>query len=351
MFDITWLKEVILGQKSLTALVAFILYAIILGPLTKLIEIIILKLTHRTKTKLDDIIIKKLYKWVFYLLFLIGTKYAFIYSGVLLKYADKLILILDSLLILVLFYALYVFIDVFIAYGGKKFASKTKSTMDDSLIPLIEKFTKWFFIIIAFLIIFSKWGIDIGAVLAGLGIAGIAIGFAVKDSLANIFGGISLILDKNFKVGDKIKIDSGDVGVIEDIGLRSTKLKDYDNHLIIVPNGKLANSKIINYVKPDPKLKFKIDFAVEYGVDVDKVKKIILKVLEGISSVVDEPAPSVLFKEMGDSALIFSARAWVENYGDAFMTKEESTCEIYKALNKAKINIPYPQMDVHVKKR
>ena len=155
---------------------------------------------------------------------------------------------------------MYVFLDIFIAYYGKKFAAKTKSTMDDSLIPLVEKFTKWFFVIIALLIIFSKWGVDIGAVLAGLGIAGIAIGFAVKDSLANIFGGISLILDKNFKVGDKIKIDSGDVGVIEDIGLRSTKLKDYDNHLIIVPNGKLANSKIVNYVKPNPKLKFKIDF-------------------------------------------------------------------------------------------
>ena len=95
MFDITLLKEAILSQKSLTALAAFVLYTIILGPLTKFLQFLILKITHQTKTNFDTLIVKRLYKWAFYFLLLLGTKYAFIYSGVLLKYVDKLILILQ----------------------------------------------------------------------------------------------------------------------------------------------------------------------------------------------------------------------------------------------------------------
>ena len=180
---------------------------------------------------------------------------------------------------------------------------------------------------------------------------GIAISFAVKDSLSNIFGGISIILDQSFRVGDKIKIDSGEVGVVEDIGLRSTKIKNYDNQIIILPNGYMANAKVINYAQPNNLVKFRVNFGVDYGSNPEKVKKVIIETLIKIKNVLKDPAPGVVFKEMGDSALIFQAMAWVDDYNDAFMTKEESTNKIYLALNKAKIGIPFPQMDVHLKKK
>ena len=178
----------ILGNTALTALVAFLIYVILLIPSTKILGIIVLRLTRKTKTKADDILIKKLYKWVFYFLFFIGLKFAFIYSNILLNFIDLITKIIDSLLILIVAYSIYVIIDVFIEVGGGKWASKTKSTVDDSLIPLARKFTKLLFMIFGVLIVLSKWGIDITALVAGLGVAGIAISFAVKDSLSNIFG-------------------------------------------------------------------------------------------------------------------------------------------------------------------
>jgi len=183
-----------------------------------------------------------------------------------------------------------------------------------------------------------------------LGIAGIAIGLAVKDSLANIFGGVSLILDRNFKIGDKIKLESGEEGVIKDIGLRSTRLLTLDNQLIIIPNGILSNAKIQNFVLPDPKERVAIKFGVEYGSDVKKVKDIVIKAVKNVENILEEPAPEVLLIEMGDFALIFVCRVWVNSYKNAERTKAKATEAIYTALNKAKIVIPYPTHTVYVKK-
>ena len=115
------------------------------------------------------------------------------------------------------------------------------------------------FVILALLFIMNRWGIEIGPLLASLGIAGIAIGFAVKDSLANIFGGIQLIVDKTFKVGDKVELSDGTVGVIQDISLRSTRIRTYDNELIIIPNGKMANEAIKQTKAYDSKIKLITD--------------------------------------------------------------------------------------------
>ena len=341
----------IFGNTALTALVAFLIYVILLIPFTKILGIIVLRLTRKTKTKADDFLAKRLYKWVFYFLLFIGLRFAIKYSNIFINFIDLITKIIDSLLILIVAYSIYVIIDVFIEVGGGKWASKTKSTVDDSLIPLARKFTKLVFMIFGVLIVLSKWDIDITALVAGLGVAGIAISFAVKDSLSNIFGGISIILDQSFRVGDKIKIDSGEVGVVEDIGLRSTKIKNYDNQIIILPNGYMANAKVINYAQPNNLVKFRVNFGVDYGSNPEKVKKVVIEALTKIKKVLKDPAPGVVFKEMGDSALIFQAMAWVDDYNDAFMTKEESTNKIYLSLNKAKIGIPFPQMDVHLKKK
>jgi MscS family membrane protein len=354
MIDAMTILEVInpiFGNTALTALVAFLIYVILLIPFTKILGIIVLRLTKKTKTKADDLLAKRLYKWVFYFLFFIGLRFTLIYSNVFIEFIPLFTKIIDSLLVLIVAYSIYVVIDVFIDVGGGKWASKTKSTVDDSLIPLARKFTKLLFMVFGILIVLSKWGIDITALVAGLGIAGIAISFAVKDSLSNIFGGVSIILDQSFKVGDKIKIDSGEVGVVEDIGLRSTKIKNYDNQIIILPNGYMANAKVINYAKPNNQVKFRVNFGVEYGTKTEKVKKVVIDALNKTKNVLKDPAPGVVFKEMGDSALIFQAMAWVDDYNDAFMAKEEATSRMYDALNQAKIGIPFPQMDVHLKKR
>ena len=342
--------DVILTSRLLTAIIGFALYVIIIIPLLKLIEKILMVLVKHTETTADDELADRLNPTAIWFFAFVGLKYAYIHSGVLVGVGDKISLIISSVLIFIVFYGLFVFLDIFIEHGGKRIAKRTKSTIDDSLIPLAQKFTKLIIMIFALLAILSKWGVNVTSVLAGLGIFAMAIGFAVKDSLANIFGGISIILDRTFKVGDKIKIDSGEVGIIVDIGVRSTKIRDFDNKQIIIPNGVMANAKIINYVKPNKKIKVTVEFGVAYGTDVDKVKKVVMGVIKKMKILIDNPAPLIVFKKMGDSSLDFKAMAWVADYNDAFLTKEKLTCKIYSALNKSKIEIPFPQMDVHVKK-
>ena len=168
------------------------------------------------------------------------------------------------------------------------------------------------YFIIVLLAILKIWGIQIGPLLAGLGIGGIAIAFAMQSTLGNIFGGVSLILDKTIKVGDVVYLDNETKGTILDIGLRSTKIKTFDNELIIIPNGEVANKKIQNVVQPDPSARVVIPFSVAYGSNVDKVKKIVLKEIAKIDGKDEEKEPNVRFLSMGDSALLFKAYFWMK---------------------------------------
>jgi len=300
----------------------------------------------KTKTEIDDIIFERTKNPIFYLLLALGIKFAILsleINGVVNQS-------INSLMAIVFVFIVARVVDVIIDVWGKSFAKKTESTFDDILLPLFHKLVKVIFVIIAILWVLKVWNIDIGPYLAGAGILGIVIGFALQDSLKNIIGGVTLVLDKTFEIGDKVKIESGEVGTIHDIGLRSTKLVTYDNEVIYIPNGYLANSRVQNYTRPSPKVRTHVNFGVEYGSDATKVQKVVLGILENDKEILKDPAAAVQFLEMGDSALNFRAYFWVEKWGMAYGKKLEMTEAIYNALNKAKIGIPFPTRTVHLVK-
>jgi MscS family membrane protein len=228
-------------------------------------------------------------------------------------------------------------------------ATKTESTADDRLIPLLAKILKAVAIILGFFFVFDTWNINLSPLLATAGIAGIAIGFAVRDSLANILGGLQLVLDRTFKVGDMIELESGEKGVILDIGIRSTKLRTFDNEVIYIPNGLLANTKIKNFTVPDLSVRVNVNFGVEYGSDPEKVRSVVLDAVKKIDNVIERPEPVVQFLNMSDSSLDFVARVWVQSYTEGYSTKLKATDEIYNALNTANIGIPFPTRTVFTK--
>jgi len=131
--------------------------------------------------------------------------------------------------------------------------------------------------------------------------------------------------------------------------LRSTKLKTYDNEVIFIPNGSLANAKIKNFTEPDFSIRVNVNFGVEYGSDPAEVQKVVLEALKKIDTVIKEPKPAVQFLNMSDFSLDFIARAWVKEYTQAYSTKLKMTDEIYKVLNKAKIGIPFPTHTIYTK--
>lgn len=303
-------------------------------------------LTKKTKTKIDDIIIKGLSSIAFYVILLIGIKIGLSQFQLT---TDVFQNIVSTLLVLILSIFLFKIIGHFAHLWMKEWKFKTKTTADERLIPFIQKVLKAIVIVLAIIFIFSAWNINISPLLATAGIAGLAIGLAVKDSLNNILGGLQLVLDKTFKVGDKVQLESGEMGVILDIGLRSTKLKTYDNEVIYIPNGFLANAKIKNFTHPDISIRVNVEFGVVYGSDTEKVRQVVLDAMRKIETVLEEPEPIVQFLKMSDFSLDFIARGWVKEYTQAYSTKVRMTDEIYNALNRAGIGIPFPTRTVYTK--
>jgi MscS family membrane protein len=307
----------------------------------------LMRLTKKTETIVDDLIVERTQNPISWLIMFVGARYSILILNVGFIFKNMIIHVIDSLVILTITLIIIRVLDIIIDNWGMKFASKTDSSLDDDVLPLIHKFANVFLVIMGFLFVLQEWGVQIGPFLASLGIAGLAIGFAVQDSLKNIFGGVSLIIDKNFKVGDTIQLDNGTKGKINDIGLRSTKIRSFNNEVIIYPNGILANTWFYNFAQPDDSARSVIEFGVEYGSDPEKVKKVAYDVVKKIPKILKEPQPFVRFNKMNDFSLDFKLYYWVPNYSDRFMTEDAVMTNLYQALNKAKIGIPFPTRTVY----
>jgi MscS family membrane protein len=303
------------------------------------------RFAKKTKTEVDDLIFERTKKPLFYLILVYGLKLALLSLGI----NSWVTQIINSLMALVFIFILARIVDVIIEIWGNTFAKKTKSKVDDVILPLFHKASKVVFVIVAILWVLSIWEINITPYLAGAGIIGLVLGFALQDSLKNILGGVSLALDNNFNIGDAVRLESGDLGTIKDLGLRSTRMLTYDNEVIFIPNGQLANMRIHNYVKPDKRIRKIVEFSVGYGSEPEKVKQIVLQTLKNIKEVHGDPYMDVIMTEMGDSGLKFQARFWAD-WENAYAKWIEATEKIYLALNKAGIEIPFPTRTVYLKK-
>ena len=350
LFNQLILQHPFFENRIAQALVIFLGFFIISKIFIFLVEKIILRFTAKTKTKIDDLLIGAVRSPLTQMILVFGIYIGFIYLQINNTIGFVISSILFSALIILMFIIIRRVTKVLIDHYGHKWAKKTESTIDDAVLPLSKKIINVVLIIIAAIWVMRIWHFDITGVLAGVGIAGIAIGFAVKDSLSNIFGGISMLFDKSFQVGDMIEVETGVKGTVVDIGIRSTRLKTFDNELMIIPNGQLSNSRITNYNQPDLSARVVVDFGVEYGTKHEKVKKIVMDVISKLGNSLKDPEPVVVFVSMGDSALLFQAKFWVADINERYGTKEKATCMIYDALNKAKINIPFPTRTVYNKK-
>ena len=306
-------------------------------------------LTAKTKSNIDDKMMKILNMPIFYSVVLLGVYQSFSYIGVLAKYSDDFSRIMKSLVIIIWIYAVAKLVNLVILGIGFKFAEKTKSTLDDELMPLFQKLSNIIVYFVGIMLLLEMWNIDITPLLASAGIMGFVIAFAAQDTLSHLFGGVSIYFDKPFRVGDRVQLESGEIGDVLEIGIRSTRIKTFDETVVILPNSKIANSKIINYNQPASKIKEKIKIGVAYGSDIDKVKKILLDIAENTEGVEKDPAPSVYFTEFLDFALEFVIVTWVDSPREKFAVKTKINEEIYRRFNEEGVQIPYPTHDVYMR--
>jgi small-conductance mechanosensitive channel len=200
----------------------------------------------------------------------------------------------------------------------------------------------------AIFFLLSLWKINITPLLASAGIAGVAVALAAKETLSNFFGGITVLLDRPYKVGDYIVLDAGERGEVVEIGLRSTRIITRDHVQVSIPNSIITNTKVINESAPEPRFRVRIRVGVAYGTDVDQVEEVLLSVSRDNPLVVTEPEPRVRFRTFGDSSLDFELLCWAHRPHDKGRIIHELNREIYKAFGRDGIVIPFPQRDVYM---
>lgn len=225
--------------------------------------------------------------------------------------------------------------------------SLERGNADKGVIQFLDSFIKAALYILLLFMIGSGFGLDAASVVAILGSAGVAIGLAVQGSLSNFAGGVLILLLKPFKIGDFIKVGStGNEGTVLEIQLFYTKLATPDNHVAIIPNGTLSNSNVLN-MNMLAERRLDIPVSISYHADIRTAREVMLKVLEKDEKVLQAFDRKVFVEELADSGVNLKMRCWVKNE-DYWETRWRITEAVKYALDDAGIEIPYPQIDVHV---
>lgn len=237
----------------------------------------------------------------------------------------------------------------------KKLASKTKTHLDDMVFELSKKFSGVIILTIGILLALDTIGLNIMPFVAGAGVAGIAIGFAAKDTLSNLIAGILLIIDRPFEIGDRIEVwsapnNSATWGDVIDIGLRATKIQTTDNIVIVIPNNEIMKRDIINYTTITKEIRVRIPIGIAYDADVDKAKEVISNISLELDWVMRNPGPKVVVKSFGDSAVNLEARIWISDPRKRMDTISYISDRVKDAFQKEGIEIPFPKRDIYIKK-
>ncbi|MHA7841919.1 MAG: mechanosensitive ion channel family protein [Winogradskyella sp.] len=215
----------------------------------------------------------------------------------------------------------------------------TKANYDDSLKKFLLNLISWIFKIVLILVVLGTVGVETTSFAAVLAAAGLAVGMALQGSLGNFAGGVLIMIFKPFKIGDLIEAQ-GEIGVVKEIEIFTTKLTGLSNKEIIIPNGSLSNGNIVNYTTEGTR-RVDLVFGVSYDADIKQTKDVLMSVLNSHPSILKDPAPAVTVLELADSSVNFAVRPWckTEHYWDVYFDVTENAKE---ALDAAGIEIPYP---------
>lgn len=309
-------------------------------------NVVLRRLTRKSKTIYDDRLIEALGTPVF-LSTILGGVYA---AGMSISLPDTAVDIgsksIITIALLIWWIGLSQIIELLFS------VLKTHTDADrGGVLPFIDIAAKLILAAIIILTGMGTWGINITPALASAGIVGVALAVAAKDTVANIFGGISVFFDNPYKLGDYVIIKDQYRGEVIDIGMRSTKIKTRDNVLLTVPNSVMVTDAVVNETGFDPELRVRIPVSIAYGTDIDKAEEVLLNVMKNHKEILQNSYPSrVRFRKFGDSGIELEVLGIIGKPVNRGRITHELIKDIYKALTKAKITIPFPQRDVHLKK-
>ncbi len=305
-----------------------------------------------TDTKLDDIILHAIGRPVYILIIVTGLYYAVHqtpYLGDLINKFDEGYRYRHFILTIFGTWIVATLAKRIIREYGYDLTARTEGKMDDRLVALADMSVTYIIWLLGIIIALGAIGIEITPLITGMGIAGLALALAAQNLLSNVFGGVTITLDQLYRVGDRVEM-GGVYGDVYEIKPRYTKIRTLDNNVITIPNSKVINEQIINYAAPDTTVRVKIPVNVAYGTDPKKVDAILLDIANKTPLVLKEPKPSVRFTEYAASSQNFELLIWVKHYDDRHPALDRIFREMFTRFEKEGIEIPFNQMDVHIKK-
>jgi len=296
---------------------------------------------RRVVTDRDDELVAALQRPLTWSLFLFGAMAAATVLPVSDALQVRLLQVLIAVWILVTTSGLMSTWRLALAWAGRDKNGTPKPWTND-FGPLLHKVGAVVIGIFGLIALLQSFGVDVNSLVVSLGVGSLAVGLAAQDTLANMFAGFTLMLDRPFLIGDRIQLSSGEVGDVETIGIRATRIRTPDETILVVPNGVLTKEKVVNLTRPTRVLASRADVGVAYGSDLDKAKQV-LAVAARQSALVDAGRePVVLVTRLADFAISLRVAFWVRDYTEQALALSEVYEAIYRGLTEAGIEIPYP---------
>lgn len=336
-----------LEKLLMPSLIALIVFAALF-----VIRSVCFRILHRwavrTDTKIDDIIIKAFRFPSMYWCVAIGLYIGIAFSDLPEKHVAYISRVIHIIVIL----------SITIAaanLAGRIFRNYIqKSNLPLPTTGLAYGILKGTILLIGFLIILSVLGISITPLVTALGVGGLAVALALQDTLSNLFAGIHILMEKSIRVGDFIKLETGQEGYVEDITWRTSRVRMLPNNMVVIPNSRLAQSIVTNYYLPEKRMSLLIPIGVSYASDPEAVEKILIeeakKAVGEIPGLLGEPEPFVRFiPGFGDSSLDFTLICQVKEFVDQYLAQHELRKRIFRRFREEGIEIPFPHRTVYLR--
>ena len=318
--------------------------------ITLLLEKVLFRITNRTKNNLDNQILTAARMPLYLLAIVLALDFAL---GRLSFLPEEWNTWLTEVFFLLYFLVGFLFVwrlvtNLF-SWLGDEVSLKTEASLDKQLFPFFQRIVLILLSAIGIITILSHFEVNITAMVTTLGIGSLALALAAQSALEDSISGFLIMMDRPFRIGDRIELlDLDTWGDVVDIGLRSTRIKTRDNRMVVVPNSQIGKSLVVNYAYPNDQYRLEIHLGVAYGTDLEKARQVMINAVKKVEGVLPDRPVEALFLEFGDSTLIFRVRWWLESYVDTRRMFDRVNTALYDALNKEKIQLPFPQLDVHL---
>ncbi len=306
----------------------------------------------KTATKADDLIVDLLEGPVLFTVFIVALYFGERLLTMSEGFSDLYGKVVSILFMINIAWYLMRFINGLIRHYVTPLTAKTKTDLDDHMLPIIRKLINFVIIAIVAIMVIDRLGYNVGSLLAGLGLGGLAFALAAQDLVGNLFGGVAILIDKPFKLGERIKINEVD-GFVREIGLRTTRVETFGGTMVVMPNSKVVNSDLEN-VTAEKQRRMVFTIGVEYDTPVKKLeegKRLIEKNLKAVKGL-NHKEFAIQFVEFAASSLNIRVQYWItpEGMKEYFGVQDKFLFGIKKDFEKAKISMAFPTQTVHLKK-